>query len=106
MIAAYTILDKAAVSRFLIPPLLLDYCNTLGRLIILTPFALKSWSEVRFEWKHHRMEAAGVGIFNSLAYILALSVMVFAPVRYVAPVQHFNRNGYGGRFFCRKISDD
>ncbi|WP_223831641.1 hypothetical protein [Bacillus swezeyi] len=41
MIAAYIILDKAAVSRFLIPPLLLDYCNTLGRLIILTPFCFE-----------------------------------------------------------------
>ncbi len=64
IIAAYTLLDKAAVSRFLIPPLLLDYCNTLGRLIILTPFAAKSWSEVRFEWKHHRMEAVGVGVLT------------------------------------------
>lgn len=90
IIAAYTLLDKAAVSRFLIPPLLLDYCNTLGRLIILTPFAAKSWSEVRFEWKHHRMEAVGVGVFNSLAYILALSVMVFAPVSYVAPVREIS----------------
>ena len=62
IIAAYTLLDKAAVSRFLIPPLLLDYCNTLGRLVILTPYAAKSWSEVRFEWKHHRMEAVGVGV--------------------------------------------
>ncbi|MCY8076686.1 DMT family transporter [Bacillus haynesii] len=90
IIAAYTLLDKAAVSRFLIPPLLLDYCNTLGRLIILTPFAAKSWNEVRFEWKHHRMEAVGVGVFNSLAYILALSVMVFAPVSYVAPVREIS----------------
>ncbi|XBO85867.1 DMT family transporter [Bacillus licheniformis] len=90
IIAAYTLLDKAAVSRFLIPPLLLDYCNTLGRLIILTPFAAKSWSEVRFEWKHHRMEAVGVGVFNSLAYILALSVMVFAPVSYVAPIREIS----------------
>ncbi|MDI5788305.1 hypothetical protein PO124_07370 [Bacillus licheniformis] len=42
IIAAYTLLDKAAVSRFLIPPLLLDYCNTLGRLVILTPYAAKA----------------------------------------------------------------
>ncbi|MFN2744165.1 SMR family transporter [Bacillus sp. z60-18] len=87
IIAAYTLLDKAAVSHFLVPPLLLDYCNTLGRFILLTPFAAKNWHQVRSEWKQHRIEAAGVGILNSLAYILALSVMVFAPVSHVAPIR-------------------
>ncbi|ASB90672.1 DMT family transporter [Bacillus sonorensis] len=90
IIAAYTILDKAAVSHFLIPPLLLDYCNTIGRLIILTPFAVKNWNDVRAEWNNHRLEAAGVGIFNSLAYILALGVMVFAPVSHVAPIREIS----------------
>ncbi|MEK5503066.1 DMT family transporter [Bacillus sp. FSL M8-0168] len=90
IIAGYTILDKAAVSHFLIPPLLLDYFNTIGRLIILTPYAVKNWNGVRSEWKNHRLEAAGVGIFNSLAYILALSVMVFAPVSQVAPIREIS----------------
>ncbi|MCY8836665.1 DMT family transporter [Bacillus atrophaeus] len=90
IIAGYTLLDKGAVSNFLIPPLLLDFCNTVGRLIILTPFAVKNWGEVTFEWKHHRREAAGVGVFNSLAYILALSVMVFAPVSHVAPIREIS----------------
>ncbi|MBT2711381.1 EamA family transporter [Pseudomonas sp. ISL-88] len=80
MIAGYTLLDKGAVSTWFVPPLLLDFCNTIGRLIILTPFAIKNWSDIQYEWKAHKKEAAGVGVFNSLAYILALSVMASAPV--------------------------
>lgn len=31
-----------------------------------------------------------MGIFNSLAYILALGVMVFAPVSHVAPIREIS----------------
>ncbi|MCP6682479.1 DMT family transporter [Bacillus nakamurai] len=90
IISGYTLLDKGAVSTWLVPPLLLDFFNTVGRLVILTPFAIKNWSEVRYEWKTHKKEAAGVGICNSLAYILALSVMASAPVSSVAPIREIS----------------
>ncbi|AMA73148.1 MULTISPECIES: DMT family transporter [Aneurinibacillus] len=107
IIAAYTLWDKYVVSYLLIPPLLLDYLTTLGRFIVLTPVALQSWAGICYEWKTHRREAIGVGILNSLAYILVLSAMVLAPISYVAPIRelsiligtifgiYFLREGYG-----------
>lgn len=86
-IAGYTLLDKGAVSILLIAPLLLNYFSNLGQLIVLTPVAVRRWGQVRFEWTHHKKEAIGIGILNSLAYILVLTTMVFTPVSHVAPVR-------------------
>jgi drug/metabolite transporter (DMT)-like permease len=85
IIAAYTLWDKRAVSAFLIPPLLLDYCSTLGRVALLAPFALRHWDQVRTQWCSHRLEAIGVAFLNPLSYILVLTALVFTPVSYVAP---------------------
>ena len=85
IIATYTLWDKRAVSAFLIPPLLLDYCSTLGRVALLAPFALRHWNEVRTQWRDHRLEALGVAFLNPLSYILVLTALVFTPVSYVAP---------------------
>lgn len=46
-IASYTLLDKAAVSLILISPIILDYFNTVGRLALLTPIALRNWKDVK-----------------------------------------------------------
>jgi len=89
-ISGYTLLDKAAVSIMLISPLLLDYFNGLGRLILLTPIAVKQWDRVKDEWRTHRMEAIGVGILNALGYILVLTAMTFTPVSYVAPLREIS----------------
>ncbi|MEH2232815.1 MAG: DMT family transporter [Nostoc sp.] len=85
IIAAYTLWDKRAVSTLLIPPLLLDYCSTLGRVALLAPFALRSWDKVCTEWSTHRLEAIGVAFLNPLSYILVLTALVFTPVSYIAP---------------------
>ncbi|CEH29776.1 small multidrug resistance protein [Aneurinibacillus migulanus] len=107
IIAGYTLWDKYVVSYLFIAPLLLDYLTTLGRLIMLTPVAFRSWTDICDEWKTHRREAIGVGILNSLAYILVLSAMVLAPISYVAPIRelsiligtifgiYFLKEGYG-----------
>src|SRR5262244_3069154 len=42
-IAAYTLWDKQAVSRFAMSPILLDWGANLGRALLLTPFALSHW---------------------------------------------------------------
>lgn len=87
MIAAYTLLDKGAVSVFLISPLLLNYGSIIGQLILLSPFAKKHWKMVKADWKNHRKEAIGIGVLNPLAYILILTTMIFTPVSHVAPVR-------------------
>ncbi|MFC4618497.1 EamA family transporter [Camelliibacillus cellulosilyticus] len=90
IISGYTLLDKGTVSVLLISPLLLDYFCTVGRLIILTPFIRGNWGQVKEEWRTHRLEAAGVGILNSLAYILVLTTMIFTPLSHVAPVREIS----------------
>ena len=89
-IAAYTLWDKQAVSRFAISPLLLDWGANLGRAILLTPFALEYWQNTRVEWRDHRAEAIGVAVLAPLSYILVLTAMQFTPVSYVAPAREIS----------------
>jgi uncharacterized membrane protein len=90
VIAGYTVSDKLAVSTFFIPPLLLDWSANLGRVCILTPYALKNWGKVKGQWAIHKVEILGVAILCPLAYILVLSAMVFSPVSYIAPAREIS----------------
>lgn len=90
IIAAYTIADKQSVSLLLIPPLLLDYGTTLGRVILLAPLAYRQRAEVRREWQQHRWEVLGVAALTPLAYILVLTALVSTPVSYVAPAREIS----------------
>lgn len=89
-IAAYTLWDKYAVSALLIPPLLLDYSANLGQTLLLSPVAIRNWSEVRREWREHRWEAIGVAVMSSLAFIMVLTVLINSPVSYVAPMREIS----------------
>jgi drug/metabolite transporter (DMT)-like permease len=86
-IASYTIWDKHAVSALLIPPILYDWTNYLGRAVLLAPFALRRWEEVRATWTAHRLEALGAALLSPLSYILVLTALVVSPVSYVAPAR-------------------
>ncbi len=90
IIAAYTIADKQSVSMLLIPPLLLDYGATLGRVILLAPVAYRQRAEVSREWRQHRREVLGVAALTPLAYILVLTALVSTPVSYVAPAREIS----------------
>jgi drug/metabolite transporter (DMT)-like permease len=89
-IAAYTIWDKQAVSRFAVSPILLDWGANVGRALLLTPFALRRWDKVRIEWQTHRREAVGVALLVPLAYILVLTALAFTPVTYIAPAREIS----------------
>jgi drug/metabolite transporter (DMT)-like permease len=65
-IAAYTLWDKQAVSRFAMSPVLLDWGANLGRALLLTPFALRHWDKAQIEWRTHRREAAGIAVLTPL----------------------------------------
>ena len=86
-IAAYTLLDKQAVSKFSIAPLLLDWGANVGRALLLVPLALVRWERARAEWNRHRFEVLGVALLAPLSYILVLSALAFTPVSYVAPAR-------------------
>ncbi len=86
-IAGYTVVDKIAVSTYLLPPLVMDWCTNLGRVLLLTPYSLKNWDKVKEQWAAHKKEALGVAILSPMAYILVLTAMVFSPVSYIAPAR-------------------
>ena len=89
-IAAYTLWDKQAVSRFAIAPIVLDWGANVGRSILLTPYALKFSDEAVNEWREHKWEAIGIAILIPLSYILVLTAMQFTPVSYVAPAREIS----------------
>ena len=87
IIAGYTVWDKQAVSRFMIPPVLLDWSFSLGRTLVLSPYAIRRWDEVKHQWKINKRHTIGVAVLNPLSYILVLTAMIFTPVSYVAPAR-------------------
>lgn len=89
-IAAYTLWDKQAVSRFAIAPIVLDWGANVGRAILLTPYALKFSDEAVNEWREHKFEAIAIAILIPLSYILVLTAMQFTPVSYVAPAREIS----------------
>ena len=89
-IAAYTLWDHRAVGPLQIPPLLHDWATTLGRSVLLLPYAAAHRAEVVREWATHRLEVVGVALFSPLAYILVLTAFSLAPVSYVAPARELS----------------
>jgi drug/metabolite transporter (DMT)-like permease len=89
-IAAYTIWDKQAVSHFGIAPLVLDWGANVGRVILLSPFAIKYSDQTIGEWREHKYEAIAVAVLIPLSYILVLTAMRFTPVSYVAPAREIS----------------
>jgi drug/metabolite transporter (DMT)-like permease len=90
LIAAYTLWDKQAVSQFAVLPLLMDYGSNLCRVLLLTPIALRNWSEVKQNWQIYRREALGIACLSPLSYILVLTALAFTPVSYVAPTREIS----------------
>jgi drug/metabolite transporter (DMT)-like permease len=87
MIASYTLVDKIAVAAWLVPPLVQDWAANLGRVLLMTPMALKRKAEIAPTWRRARKEILAVAVLCPLCYILVLSAMVFTPVSYVAPAR-------------------
>jgi drug/metabolite transporter (DMT)-like permease len=90
MIASYTLVDKQAVSAALIPPLVLDWGANLGRVLLMTPLALRRREDVRAAWRNQRKAMIAVALLCPLSYILVLTAMVFTPVSYVAPAREIS----------------
>jgi drug/metabolite transporter (DMT)-like permease len=87
MIASYTLVDKVAVAAWLIPPLVQDWAANLGRVLLMTPLALRLRSEIGSTWRRAKKEIVAVALLCPLSYILVLTAMVFTPVSYVAPAR-------------------
>jgi drug/metabolite transporter (DMT)-like permease len=89
-IAAYTLLDKRAVSVLGIPPILQDWGGNLGRAALLTPVALARPGDVRNVWREQHRGVLLVALLSPLPYILVLTALVFTPVSYVAPAREIS----------------
>jgi drug/metabolite transporter (DMT)-like permease len=87
LIGSYTVWDAYAVSKLVVPPLLLDYVSSIGRSILLAPIAAKRKALVAAHWREHRAGVIAIAVFNPLAYILVLYALTFTPVVYVAPIR-------------------
>jgi drug/metabolite transporter (DMT)-like permease len=90
MIAAYTVVDKQAVSALLVPPILQDWGANLGRVIVMAPLAIRHRDEVKTAWAQQRKAVILVAVLCPLSYILVLTAMVFTPVSYVAPAREIS----------------
>ncbi|MCU0897388.1 MAG: DMT family transporter [Burkholderiales bacterium] len=88
-IAAYTLVDKLAVSRFMIPPIVFDWACLLTRSAMLLPIA-GSAAALRQSWRVDRRAIVMVAILSPLAYILVLTALVFTPVSLVAPAREMS----------------
>ncbi len=87
-IALYTVVDKLAVSHYLIPPIVFDWSCIAFRLLMLWPIAVRGKPTALAEsWRVDRRAIILVALLSPLAYILVLTAMVFTPVSYVAPAR-------------------
>ncbi len=90
-VATYTLWDKEAVSSMGIPPLILTWFGTSSLAVILTPYSWRYRDSVRVAWRTYRKEAIGIGIMDSLGYILFLIALSLdtggSPVSNLAPLR-------------------
>lgn len=86
-IAAYTVWDGYAVGVLGAVPLVFAVTAETCRSLIMTPLALRRWSDVRLTWRRHRWEAVGVGVLAPLGYLLVLTALQHAPISLVAPTR-------------------
>ncbi|HVL35213.1 MAG TPA: DMT family transporter [Burkholderiales bacterium] len=86
-IAAYTVLDGAAVKLMAVAPIVLDYFGNLLRIGLLTPLALGGAPDWREEWRRYGGIALLCGALVPLSYIFVLFAMQRAPVSVVAPAR-------------------
>ncbi len=90
-IAAYTILDKANVATWLIPPLIYDWgCNAF-RCAVLVPWARhRNPGAMTQAWRERRKTVIAIALLSPLSYIFVLTAMVFTPVSLVAPAREIS----------------
>ncbi|MGH8700901.1 MAG: hypothetical protein ACREVR_06955, partial [Burkholderiales bacterium] len=84
---SYTLVDNVAVAAWLITPLVQDWAANLGRVLLMTPMALRLRADIGPTWRRAKKEIIAVALLCPLSYILVLTAMVFTPVSYVAPAR-------------------
>jgi drug/metabolite transporter (DMT)-like permease len=89
-IAGYTVNDGWAVKMLALSPFLIDFAGTVGRVVILSPFALADRRQLVREARKYASAAAVVSILGPVGYLLVLFAMRVAPVSHVAPARELS----------------
>lgn len=91
LIAGYTLIDAWGVQALGIAPVVLDWCGTVLRTLMLLPVVLPRAGAARAAMRGHWRLAVGVGVMSPLAYILVLAALgMGAPVSVVAPMREMS----------------
>jgi drug/metabolite transporter (DMT)-like permease len=90
VIAIYTLWDRHAVRDLNLPPLLYLWAGGVVQVLILAPYAIRHWGEVRQTWQLQWKSAIGVGVISIFAYALILFALTFSPVSYIAPAREIS----------------
>lgn len=89
-ITAYTLWDKVSVSELLIPPLLVLWVSTSLRGLVLTPYVIRQRHELAGLWHRHKREALGIGVLDTLSYLLFLIALQTTDVSLLAPLRQMS----------------
>lgn len=85
-IAAYTLIDGAAVKLLAVSPILVDYFGNLLRIPFMLPL-LRDRAALRSAWRAQWRHALVVALFSPAAYVMVLYAMQLAPLSHVAPAR-------------------
>lgn len=88
LIAAYSLLDKAGVSR--ISPLAYIWLMEVGSSVLLTPVALAKRDVMRREWRMNRKTIAAVALMSPTAYLLVLFAFQMSKTGYVVAAREMS----------------
>lgn len=86
-IACYTLWDQHAVGPLAISPLLLNWVDDAGRVLLLAPTACRRQVALKELWTECRLLLVGAATLMPLPYILFLFSLRLAPASVVSPVR-------------------
>lgn len=90
IVSLYTITDKYAVGTLLLPPIVLDFFNNLGRCVLLAPHALKNYKDTLYNLRSNFKELLIVATLSPLSYLLVLYAMTLSPISLIAPLRQIS----------------
>jgi drug/metabolite transporter (DMT)-like permease len=88
LIAAYSLLDKAGVSR--ISPLAYIWLMEVGSCALLTPVALAKRDVMRREWRMNRGPIVAAALMSPTAYLLVLFAFQLSKTGYVVAAREMS----------------
>jgi drug/metabolite transporter (DMT)-like permease len=86
-IAGYTLWDQHAVGPLAISPVLLNWVDDAGRVVLLAPLVHRRRAELRTLWRECRLLLVGAATLMPLPYLLFLFSLRLAPASVVSPVR-------------------